>query len=180
MFQIWTILLKKGPKSPQRKKFFYGFFLICSFWGTILAPISRCRMSKIYRDLESFGKSNRKKWTQMWLFFLKNGLKLPRQKKFLFMDFFLSCLFTLFTRLFAPTSHSPMSKQFRFFESLGITNWKKWSQIWILLLIKGVKLPRKKSLIFDKFCLTSMIFWYCCHYPHGSRDALSTVCGIFV
>ena len=27
-----------------------------------------------------------------------------------------------------------------------------------ILLIKGVKLPHKKSLIFDQFCLTSRIF----------------------
>ena len=58
---------------------------------------------------------------------------------------------------FAATSRSPMSKLFRFFESLRKTNENKWSQIWILLLTKGVKLSRKKSLIFDKFCLTSRI-----------------------
>ena len=34
---------------------------------------------------------------------------------------------------------------------------EKWSQIWILLLIKGVKLPRKIFLIFDELCLTSRI-----------------------
>ena len=40
----------------------------------------------------------------------------------------------------------------------GKTNEKKWSQIWILLLIRGVKSPRNLFLIFDKFCLTSRIF----------------------
>ena len=33
----------------------------------------------------------------------------------------------------------------RDFESLGKSNEKKWSHIWKLLLIKGVKLPQKKK-----------------------------------
>ena len=58
------------------------------------------------------------------------------------------CLFTsevLFKRLFAPTSQSRMSKKFRDSESLGKSNGKKWSHIWKLLLIKGVKLQRIKA-----------------------------------
>ena len=51
-----------------------------------------------------------------------------------------------------------MSQFFRFSDSLRKTNGKKWSQIWILLLIKDVKSPCKKSLIFNEFCLTSRIF----------------------
>ena len=41
------------------------------------------------------------------------------------------CLFT-----FAPTSQSQMSKTFRDSESLGISNRKKWSQIWTFLFEK--------------------------------------------
>ena len=55
------------------------------------------------------------------------------------------CLFTFevpFKRLFAPTSWSRMSQDFRDSESLGKSNGNKWSQIWKLLLIKSVKLPR--------------------------------------
>ena len=48
------------------------------------------------------------------------------------------------------------------------------------VLKNGLKLQRKKSLIFNKFCLTSRIFWYCCYYPHRSRDALSPVWNIFL
>ena len=48
---------------------------------------------------------------------------------------FFSPLFTPFKRLCAPISQSPMSKPFRCFESLGKTNGKIWSQIWILLHI---------------------------------------------
>ena len=36
---------------------------------------------------------------------------------------------------------------------MGKYNGKKWSQIWILLLIKGVKSSRKQSFIFNQFCL---------------------------
>ena len=86
--------------------------------------------------------------------------KIATTKK-VFYGFFKS-LFTFevpFTRLFSPTSWSPMTKLFRFSESLVKTNIKKWSPIGILLVIKGVKLPReKKSLIFDEFCLASRIF----------------------
>ena len=61
--------------------------------------------------------------------------------------------------IFAPTSWSQMSKLFRFFESLRRSNGKNLSQIWKLLLIKGVKLPhRKKVFFFGKFCFTSRIF----------------------
>ena len=53
------------------------------------------------------------------------------------------CLFTFevpFKHLFAPTSQSWMSKTFRYSESLGKINGKKWYHIWKLLLMKGVKL----------------------------------------
>ena len=44
-------------------------------------------MSKIFRDMESLGKSAGKKWSQNWTFLLESGLKLPRNKKFFFADF---------------------------------------------------------------------------------------------
>ena len=45
------------------------------------------------------------------------------------------CLFTFevpFNGLFAPTSQSRMSNIFRDSESLGKSNWKKWSHIWTI------------------------------------------------
>ena len=135
-------------------------------------------MSKLFRFLESLGKSNGKKWSHIGKLFLMKGVKSPRQNKF-FTDVFLH-LFTPFKRLFAPTSWSPMSKLFRFSKSLGKTNVKKWSQIWKLLLIKVVKSPRKKKFFFlANFALLAGFFWYRCYYPHRSRDSLSPVCGIF-
>ena len=54
----------------------------------------------------------------------------------------------LFKRLFAPTSQIQMSKILRDSEFLGKSNEKKWSHIWKLLLIKGLKAPRKKQVLF--------------------------------
>ena len=87
--------------------------------------------------------------------FLIKGVKSPHQ--FFFFYYFFH-LFTLFKRILAPTSWSPMSKLFRFLESLEKSNEEKWSQVLQLLLIKGVKLPCKKVSFLDKFCLTSRIF----------------------
>ena len=58
-----------------------------------------------------------------------------------------------FKRLFAPTFRNIMSNNFRDSESLGKSNGKKLYQIRTLLLIKGVKSPRKKkSLFLGEFC----------------------------
>ena len=62
-------------------------------------------------------------------------------------------------RLFTSTSQSRISTIFTDFESLGKSNGKKCSQIWKISLIKGVKLPRKKTLVFGEFCLTEPDFF---------------------
>ena len=51
----------------------------------LLAPTSRSRMSNIFRDSESLGKSNEKKWSHIWTFLFGSGLKSPRKKKFVFL-----------------------------------------------------------------------------------------------
>ena len=56
-----------------------------------------------------------------------------------------------FKHLFAPPSQSPMSKLFKFLKSLGKSYGKKWSNIWKLLLIKGVKSLRIKIFFFFFF-----------------------------
>ena len=48
----------------------------------LFAPTSRSRMSNIFRDSESLGKSNGKKWSQVWTFLFKNWQKSPRKKSF--------------------------------------------------------------------------------------------------
>ena len=76
---------------------------VCSLFEVpfkrLFAPTSQSRMSNIFRDSESLGKSNGKKWSQILTFLLKNGVKLPRRKKFLRIFFH---LFTPFKRILPP------------------------------------------------------------------------------
>ena len=53
----------------------------------MFAPTSRSRMSKIFSDSESLGKSSGKKWSQNRTFLLGSGLKSSRNKKFFFADY---------------------------------------------------------------------------------------------
>ena len=126
--------------------------------NVFMPPLPKIGCPKLLEIRNPWGKENEISGLRCEHFCFKNGLKLPRQKKFFFLQIFLH-LFTPFKRLYAPTFWSPMSKLFRFSESLGKTNWKKWSLIWILLLTKGVKLPRQKRFIFENFCLTFCWFF---------------------
>ena len=47
-------------------------------------PTSRNRMSNIFRDLQSLGKSNGKKWSHFGTFLLRSGLKSRRKKSLFF------------------------------------------------------------------------------------------------
>ena len=99
-------------------KFFLTDFLKSLFtfevqFNRLFAPTSRSQMSKLCRDSAPLGKSNGKKWYQMWIFLLKNGLKSSRQKKFL-KDIF--PLLTPFKCLLPNEVQCPIF--FRFFESL--------------------------------------------------------------
>ena len=134
-------------------------------------------MSNIFRDSESLGKSNGKKWSQIWTFLFENCLKSPRKKKFFSLTFF--TFEVPFNGLFAPTSQSRMSNIFRDSESLGKSNGKKWSNIWTVLFGSGLKLPHKKKFFLLLILPWSTLLWHWCYYPHRSRDALSPVCGIF-
>ena len=53
----------------------------------LFAPPSQSPMSDIFRDSESLGKSNGKKWSRIGTFLFENCQKLPRKKKFFFADF---------------------------------------------------------------------------------------------
>ena len=61
-------------------------------------------------------------------------------------------LFTPVKGLFSPFPEVQCPISFRYLESLGKSNGKKWSQIVKLLLIKGLHLPRKKSCFFGELC----------------------------
>ena len=70
------------------------------YFEAYFAPTSWSRMSTIFIDSESLGKSAGKKWSQNWTFLLGSGLKSPRKKKFFFVaDFALFCLEELVWRL---------------------------------------------------------------------------------
>ena len=79
-----------------------------------------------------------------------------------FFTGFYSLLCSLNLNIFWPPLPKVQCQHFFLFsESLGKTNGKKWSQISILLLIKGVKLPRKKKVRFStNFVLLAGVFGF--------------------
>ena len=145
---------------PRRKKFFHRFFsshLFTPFNGPF-AHTSWSPMSKIFRYLESLGKSNGKKWSQIWTFFLKNCVKMTWKKSFL--RIFVICSLRLKVFL-PPLPEVQCPILFWFSESLGKSNGKKWSQIVKLLLIKGLHLPRKKSCFFWQIVFFKNLSLFC-------------------
>ena len=143
--------------------FVYMCLFVCLFtfevpFNSLLVPTCQCPISKILWNMESLGKSNGEKGSQIWKLLLKQGVKLRRQKEF-FTIFFL-LLFTLFKHLFAPTSQSPMSNFLDF--------WNPWRKVmerkglWFenFKLMKGVKWPRKKKKNSANFALLAGFFWY--------------------
>ena len=82
---------KLSKIAAQKKVFFFTFFGLLwfsVFFNGLFDPTSRSRMSNIFRDSESLGKSNGKKWSNIWTFLFGSRLKLPRKKVFFsFADF---------------------------------------------------------------------------------------------
>ena len=103
-------------------------------------------------------------------FFSNTGCKIAAQKKSLFLgkfcltdqDFLVLVFLTPLNDHFALIFRSPVSKLFCLSESSGKSNRKKWSQIWKLLLIKGVKSPRRTKfflrIFFHLFTLLNCLF----------------------
>ena len=105
------------------------------FWGPfngLFAPTSRSRMSNIVRDSESLGKSNGKKWSQIWTFLFENCLKSPHKKKFF------SSLFSLL-RYHLMVISPPLPK-------VGCPIFLEIRNPW-------GKVIEKSGLTFDYFCL---------------------------
>ena len=132
----------------------------------LFAPTSQSRMPKIFIDFKSLGKSNGKKWSQIWILLLIKGVKLMRKKKLVFGQilpywagyFWYWCFSLRLTVLKTPLPK--VFKLFRFLESWGKSNGKKWSQILKKkLLIKGVKSPRQIFLLSENFALLAVFFW---------------------
>ena len=86
---------------------------------------------------------------------------------------------TPFNGLFAPTYWSPMSKLFRFLESLR-KSIKRSGLRFKTFAHEACKITEKKVSFLANFALLAGFFFkYCCYYPHLLRDALSPNCGIF-
>ena len=110
------------------------------FYG-LFAPTSQSRMSNIFRDSESLGKSNGKKRSQIWTFLFENCLKLQRKKKFfssLFLVFF--CFWSLLTVFLPPLLE------------VGCP-------IFLEIRIPWGKVMKRSGLRYEHFCLK--IVWNC-------------------
>ena len=122
----------------------------------LFAPTSQSRMSNIFRDSESLGKSNGKKWSQIWTFLFENCLKSPSKKRVFFFTLFGLLWFSVFFNgLFASTSWSRMSNILRDSESLAKSIRKKWSQVWTFLFENCLKSPGKKKFFSSLFSVFS-------------------------
>jgi hypothetical protein len=80
---------------------------VCLFTFQVLfnglfAPTSQSRMSNIFRDSKTLGKSKGKKWSQIWTFLFENCLKSPRKKKKKIFNFSVFFGFRSFLTVFLP------------------------------------------------------------------------------
>ena len=147
-----NVFVWKLSKIATQKKVFFSltFFTFEVPFNGLFAPTSRSRMSKCFKDSELLGKSNGKKWSQIWTFLFANCLKLPRKKKFFVFTFF--TFEVPFNCLFVPTFRSRMSNILRDSKFLGKSNGKKWSNIWTFFW-KWSKIAAQKKVFFCWFCL---------------------------
>ena len=80
---IWTFLFENCLKLPRKKKVFCSLFFTFEVpLNGLFAPTSQSKMSNIFREADSLGKSNGKKWSNIWNFLFGSGLKSQRKKKF--------------------------------------------------------------------------------------------------
>ena len=90
---------KLSKIAAQKKRFFFTFFGLLRFlvfFNGLFASTYRSQMSNIFRDSESLGKSNEKKWPQIWTFLFEYCQKLPRKKKVFFIFSLLRYRLTVF------------------------------------------------------------------------------------
>ena len=82
-FFVWKLSKIASEKKVFFLHFIHFFYLLrfSVFFNGLFAPTYRSGMSNIFRDSESLGKSNEKKWSNIWTFLFGSGLKSPRKKK---------------------------------------------------------------------------------------------------
>ena len=95
-YRLHTPFSKHRPSGPMLsiswnvRLFVRVFVRLFTFevpFKRLSAPTFRSRMSNIFRDLESLGKKNGKKWSHIWTFSFENCQKLPKKKVFFVADF---------------------------------------------------------------------------------------------
>ena len=94
-------LIKRVKSQRKKKKLFWGKFcltqqdfLVLVFitpFNGLLTPLPIVQCANFLDFWNTFGKSNGKRWYQIWKPLLIKGVKLPRQKKSFFYGFF-SCV----------------------------------------------------------------------------------------
>ena len=94
---------KLSKIAAQKKVFILPFFTFEVPFNGLFAPTSRSRMLNIFRDSEFLGKSNGKKWSNIWIFLFGSGQKLPRKKKFFLL------LILPYKTWWKPRFHPPMA-----------------------------------------------------------------------
>ena len=90
IMKLTMAILLAWMSNSSFRQFVRVFVCVFTFevpFKRLFAPTFRNRMSNIFRDSESLGKSNGKKWSQIWIFLFENCLKLPLNFYFFFADF---------------------------------------------------------------------------------------------
>ena len=82
-----NVFVWKLSKIAVQKTVFFlsNFFTFEVPFNGLFAHTSQSWMSNIFWDSEFLGKSNGKKWSNIWTFLFGNGLKSPRKKSFFFL-----------------------------------------------------------------------------------------------
>ena len=145
--QIWTFLLENCLQLSRKKKVFSSLFSVFfgfqSFLTVFLPPLSEVGCPIFLEIRNPWGKVIERSGLGYEHFLFENCLKSPRKKKVFFLHFFGLLRFSVFFNgLFDSTSWSRMSNIFRYSDSLGKSNGKKWSNIWTFLFGSGLKSPR--------------------------------------
>ena len=148
--------------------------------NVFLPPLPEVGCPKILEIRNPWGNIVERSGLRFEHFYSKNVLNHWAEEKNLWIFFFIFSLLRYRLNVFSP----PLLK-------VGCPKvleiWNSWrklmersGQIWILWLIMGVKLPRKKVRFSTYFALLAGFFWYWFFYPYRSRDALSPVCRILL
>ena len=95
-------MLHNGLQSLRRNFFFTDIFQLFILFKRLFSPSSWSPMSKLFRFLESFGKSIGHKWSQIWKLLIIKGAK----KKLYFGEFCLTSRILLVSVLLTASRDS--------------------------------------------------------------------------